>query len=91
MGVFQNNQALTHSIYDKGNEKYVPIYENREQMKSLNVKSYIKVSISTVTILKKYYVFMYGTRFVWVCFMFVIFYKVWLKMYYYNVFETQLC
>ena len=66
MGVFQNNQALTHSIYDKGNEKYVPIYENREQMKSLNVKSYIKVpvSISTLAILEKYYAFMFGTRFV---------------------------
>lgn len=66
MGVFQNNQALTHSIYDKGNEKYVPIYENREQMKSLNVKSYIKVpvSISTLAIFKKYYAFMFDTRFV---------------------------
>ena len=44
--LFHNNQALVDSILDKGGDKYIPIYENREEMKNMGVKSYIKVCLT---------------------------------------------
>jgi len=43
MALFNSNQALTDSIMNKGGDKYVPIFEDRNTMRSLRTPTYIKV------------------------------------------------